>query len=89
LKIYKSVNRNLSLQDIYEDLEQIAQIKKCSFCGCNADTLKEFAAITRNQGSSDLAERAISLHNETNQKKALRLHRLQSLLSSRHFQFAV
>lgn len=69
LKIYNSENRKLSLQEISEDLEKIAQIKKCSFCGCNADTLKEFASIAHKQEAADLAERAITLHNEINQKK--------------------
>lgn len=69
LKIYNSGNRKLSLQEISEDLEKIAQIKKCSFCGCNADTLQEFASIARKQGKADLAEGAITLHNEINQKK--------------------
>jgi tetrahydromethanopterin S-methyltransferase subunit A len=69
LKIYNSRNRKLALQEISEDLEKIAQIKKCSFCGCNANTLKEFASIAYKQGEEDLADRTITLHNEINQKK--------------------
>lgn len=69
LKIYNSDPTKLTLQEIAEDLEKIAQIKKCSFCGCNANTLREFATVARQQGEQDLAQRATILRNEINQKK--------------------
>lgn len=58
LKIYRTTNKNLSLDEIAGDLEQISKIKKCSFCGCNADTLQEFATVSRQNERLDLAAKA-------------------------------
>jgi tetrahydromethanopterin S-methyltransferase subunit A len=69
LKIYNSQTNTLSLEDISADLEQISKIKKCSFCGCNANTLREFAAIAREQGKGELAEKAESLSEDVASKK--------------------
>ncbi len=69
MKIYKPGNDNLSLESISKDLEQIAKIKKCSFCGCNAGTLKEFVSIAEKHGKPDLAGQANTLHNEITKKK--------------------
>jgi tetrahydromethanopterin S-methyltransferase subunit A len=69
LKIYNSQTDTLSLEAISTDLEQISKIKKCSFCGCNANTLKEFAAIAKEQGKDELAEKAESLSEDVTSKK--------------------
>ena len=69
LKIYNSGNGKLSLVEIAEDLEQIAQIKKCSFCGCFADTLKEFSSIAEKNGKTGLAGRANILNEEVVKNK--------------------
>ncbi len=69
LKIYNSGNKKLSLKEIAEDLEQISQIKKCSFCGCFADTLKEFTDITEVNGKPILSERANVMRNEVLKNK--------------------
>lgn len=58
MKIYKPGNDNLSLEELFEDLEQIFNIKKCSFCGCNASTLQEFETVALQYGKPDLAEKA-------------------------------
>ncbi|VAX29441.1 hypothetical protein MNBD_IGNAVI01-167 [hydrothermal vent metagenome] len=69
LKIYNQNSGNLSLEEIAEDLTRISQIKKCSFCGCFADTLKEFAEITKENGKPGLSERANVLRNEVLKNK--------------------
>lgn len=69
LKIYNSVNGKLSLEEIAEDLEQIAQIKKCSFCGCFADTLKEFTEITEANGNPGFSTHANVLRNDVLKNK--------------------
>jgi tetrahydromethanopterin S-methyltransferase subunit A len=61
LKIYQETSETFSLEDIASDLAQISKIKKCSFCGCNADTLKEFEQVARQEGREDLAEQAQAL----------------------------
>ncbi|MCH8013087.1 MAG: tetrahydromethanopterin S-methyltransferase subunit A [Candidatus Marinimicrobia bacterium] len=58
LKIYKPENDKLSLEELFEDLEQIFKIKKCSLCGCNANTLQEFETVARQHGQPALAEKA-------------------------------
>ncbi len=58
LKIYDNDNGNLSFEEIAEDLNRISQIKKCSFCGCFADTLKEFSSIAEKNGKLKLSEQA-------------------------------
>ena len=69
LKIYNSGNGKLSPEEIAEDLEQIARIKKCSFCGCFADTLKEFSSIAEKNEKIRLAERANVLNEEVLKNK--------------------
>jgi tetrahydromethanopterin S-methyltransferase subunit A len=69
LKIYNSGNRKLSLEEIAEDLEQIAQIKKCSFCGCFAGTLKEFSDIAKENEKFELAARVNVLTKEVIKNK--------------------
>jgi len=69
LKIYNSGNEKLSLEEIAEDLEQIAQIKKCSFCGCFADTLKEFSSISEENEKIELAEKTNILNGEVVKNK--------------------
>lgn len=61
LRIYQSENKSLSLEDIAADLEQISKIKKCTFCGCYADTLLEFANTASHKGRDDLSEPALTL----------------------------
>lgn len=58
LKIYSRNSWKLSLEEIAEDLTEISQIKKCSFCGCFADTLKEFSSIAEQNGKIELSEKA-------------------------------
>lgn len=58
LKIYKPGNDKLSLEEIFEDLEQISKIKKCSFCGCNASTLQEFEMVAIQHGKPELTGKA-------------------------------
>ncbi len=69
LKIYNSVRGKLSLEEIAEDFEQVSQIKKCSFCGCFADILKEFAGIAQAHGKTGLSERAKVFRNEVLKNK--------------------
>ena len=69
LKIYNSGNGKLSLEKIAEDLEQISQIKKCSLCGCFADTLKEFSSIAEENEKIELAERVKVLNEEVLRNK--------------------
>ena len=69
LKIYKPNKERLSLKDISEDLEKIAAIKKCSLCGCNANTLKEFAEIAITKGKTEFADKAMKLNKEVLHKK--------------------
>ncbi len=70
LKIYQPNSDQLSIEEIYKDLKNISKIKKCSFCGCNADTLKEFAELARAKGRKKLAKKATKLHKKIiDQKK--------------------
>jgi len=62
LKIYQANREQLSLKEIYEDLINISKIKKCSFCGCNANTLKEFAELAQTKDKKKLAKSATELH---------------------------
>ena len=69
LKIYNRNNGDLSLEDIAEDLTEISQIKKCSFCGCFADTLKEFSSIAEQNGKIELSEKAEILRSDVIKNK--------------------
>ena len=70
LKIYQPNSDLLSIEEIYKDLKNISKIKKCSFCGCNADTLKEFVELARANGRKKLAKKATKLHKKIiDQKK--------------------
>jgi tetrahydromethanopterin S-methyltransferase subunit A len=70
LKIYKPNNNQLSLKEIFEDLKHISEIKKCSFCGCNKDTLKEFAELAASNNEKELAVKAHKIETKiANQKK--------------------
>ncbi|KUJ55348.1 hypothetical protein AR686_13305 [Chryseobacterium aquaticum subsp. greenlandense] len=51
----------MSLKEIFEDLKHISEIKKCSFCGCNKDTLKEFAELADANNEKELAEKALEI----------------------------
>jgi len=61
LKIYQPNNDQLSLKEIFEDLKHVSEIKKCTFCGCNKDTLKEFAELADANNEKELAEKAIEI----------------------------
>ena len=61
LKVYQANSEQLSLKEIFEDLKQISAINKCSFCGCNIDTLKEFAELAKANGRRRLAKKADKL----------------------------
>ena len=61
LKIYQTNSEQLSLKEIFEDLKHISEIKKCSFCGCNKDTLKEFAELADANNEKELAEKALEI----------------------------
>ncbi|NHZ85994.1 MAG: hypothetical protein GWP19_08945 [Planctomycetia bacterium] len=70
LKIYQPNNDKLSLKEIFDDLKHISEIKKCSFCGCNKDTLKEFAELAESNNEKELAEEANKIEAKiANQKK--------------------
>ena len=70
LKIYQPNNDQLSLKEIFEDLKHISEIKKCSFCGCNKDTLKEFAELAESNNEKGLTEKALKIETKVaNQKK--------------------
>ena len=69
LKVYEAENTGLSLEDIYDDLEQISKIKKCSNCGCNANTLKEFQTLAIQQNKTNLAEKARALQEVVERNK--------------------
>jgi len=69
LKIYQSNREQLSLKEIFEDLKQISEIKKCSFCGCNADTLKEFAELAEANNEKELAEKALEIETKVASQK--------------------
>lgn len=69
LKIYKANSEKLSLKEIFDDLKQISEIKKCSFCGCNADTLKEFAEVAEANNEKELAKNATKLQVEIAKRK--------------------
>jgi tetrahydromethanopterin S-methyltransferase subunit A len=70
LKIYQPNNDQLSLKAIFEDLKHISEIKKCSFCGCNKDTLKEFAELAESNNEKELVEEANKIEAKiANQKK--------------------
>jgi tetrahydromethanopterin S-methyltransferase subunit A len=58
LKIYQPSNDQLSLKEIFEDLKYISKIKKCSFCGCNKDTLREFTELAESNIEKELAKKA-------------------------------
>jgi len=61
LKIYQTNSEQLSLKEIFDDLKHISEIKKCSFCGCNADTLKEFAKLAKTNGENGLAKKSLKI----------------------------
>jgi tetrahydromethanopterin S-methyltransferase subunit A len=70
LKIYQPNNEQLSLKEIFDDLRHISDIKKCSFCGCNQDTLKEFSELAASNNEKELAENALKIEAKiANQKK--------------------
>lgn len=70
LKIYQPNNDQLSLKEIFEDLKHISEIKKCSFCGCNKDTLKEFAELAESNNEKELVKEANKIETKiANQKK--------------------
>jgi tetrahydromethanopterin S-methyltransferase subunit A len=70
LKIYQPNNDQLSLKEIFEDLKHISEIKKCSFCGCNQDTLKEFAELAASNNEKELTEKSLKIEAKiANQKK--------------------
>lgn len=69
LKIYQPNSNQLSIEEIYEDLKNISKIKKCSFCGCNADTLKEFAELAQANDKKELAKKATELHKKIIEQK--------------------
>ncbi len=69
LKIYQPNRGQLSIEEIYEDLKNISKIKKCSFCGCNADTLKEFAEVAQANAKKELAKRATELYKKIIKQK--------------------
>ena len=69
LKIYQPNSNRLSLKEIFEDLTRISEIKKCSFCGCNAGTLKEFAELAQAVGENELAAKAGELQIKINGQK--------------------
>ncbi len=69
LKIYQPNSERLSLKEIFEDLTRISEIKKCSFCGCNAGTLKEFAELAQAVGENELAAKAGELQIKINGQK--------------------
>ena len=69
LKIYQANSEQLSLKEIFEDLKQISEINKCSICGCNMDTLKEFKELAQTNGEHVLAEKANKLYIEISSRK--------------------
>jgi len=70
LKIYQPNSEKLSLKEIFDDLKHITEIKKCSFCGCNKDTLKEFAELAESNNEKKLAEEARKIETKiASQKK--------------------
>lgn len=68
LKIYQSENRQFSFDELAADLQYISKIRKCTFCGCYADTLLEFADMVGNNGRDDLAEAALSTKEKIQKK---------------------
>ncbi len=69
LKIYQPGKEQLSLKEIYGDLKNISKIKKCSICGCNADTLKEFAELAQVNDKKKLAKNAMVLRKKIIEQK--------------------
>ncbi len=69
LKIYQGNSEQLSLKEIFEDLKQISAIKKCSFCGCSNDTLKEFAELAQAKDEKKLAENATEIQIKIDSRK--------------------
>jgi len=69
LKIYQSNSGQLSLKEIFEDLMQISEINKCSLCGCNVNTLKEFAELAQAKGEKKLAKKANKLQIKIDSQK--------------------
>ncbi|WP_335965493.1 hypothetical protein [Galbibacter sp. PAP.153] len=69
LKIYQPNNDQLSLKEIFEDLKHISEIKKCSFCGCNQDTLKEFAELAEANNEKELADKALEIETKVASQK--------------------
>jgi len=69
LKIYQVNSKQLSLKEIFEDLKQISEINKCSFCGCNMDTLKEFEELAQTNGEHVLAENTNKLYTKISSSK--------------------
>lgn len=69
LKIYQANSEQLSLKEMFEDLKKISEINKCSFCGCNADILKEFAELAQANGEYALAESTNELHTKISSRK--------------------
>ncbi|WP_163714623.1 DUF4346 domain-containing protein [Mangrovibacterium lignilyticum] len=70
LKVYLPNKRQLSLQEIFEELKHISEIKKCSFCGCNRNALTELAELAAANNEKELAAKAFEMATKiTNQKK--------------------
>ncbi len=69
LKIYQPNNDQLSLKEIFEDLKHVSEIKKCTFCGCNQDTLKEFAELAETNNEKELAEKALEIETKVASQK--------------------
>jgi len=69
LKVYQPDKEQLSLKEIYGDLKNISKIKKCSICGCNADTLKEFAELAQANDKKKLAKNAMVLRKKIIEQK--------------------
>lgn len=69
LMIYQANSKQLSLKELFEDLKQISEINKCSFCGCNTNTLKEFAALATANGKRKLAKKANKLRIKIESRK--------------------
>jgi len=69
LKIYQPNRDRMSIEEIYEDLKNISKIKKCSICGCNANTLKEFAELAQANDKKEPAKKAMELRKKIIEQK--------------------
>ncbi len=62
-------SKHSSLTKILDELKRISEIKKCSFCGCNENALREFGKLASARNKTELAAKALGLELEIADRK--------------------